>query len=345
MDAATQPRVLITDTTMRDAHQSLLATRDADRSTWPAIAPYLRQAAAAAVLGGDAGAARPSMSPCGSCSEDPWERLAQLRERMPNLLLQMLFRVGECRRATRTIRTTSCASSSGRRPQRGIDVFRIFDCLNWVENMRVVDRCGAGDRQAVRGRDLLHGRHLSIPRERSTRSTTTCGSRASCERRARISSASRTWPGLCRPRAARALVKALKEEIGLPIHFHTHDTSGIAAASVLAAVEAGVDAVDCAIDSMSGLTSQPNLGSTDRGAAVHGPRDTGIDPDNVRCMSAYWEAVRASCTAPSRATSAPAPPRFMCMACRGAVHQPARAGPVARLDDRAGRKSRRRMPT
>jgi pyruvate carboxylase len=97
--------------------------------------------------------------------------------------------------------------------------------------------------------------------------------------------------GLCQPRAAAALVKALKEEVGLPIHFHTHDTSGIAAASVLAAIEAGVDAVDGAIDAMSGLTSQPNLGSIVE-ALRFGPRDTGLDPDKLRMISTYWEQVR-----------------------------------------------------
>ena len=94
-----------------------------------------------------------------------------------------------------------------------------------------------------------------------------------------------------RPRAAYELVKALKEEIGLPVHFHTHDTSGIAAASVLAAVAAGADAVDGAIDAMSGLTSQPNLGSLVE-ALRFSPRDTGLDPDRLRQISAYWEQVR-----------------------------------------------------
>ena len=97
--------------------------------------------------------------------------------------------------------------------------------------------------------------------------------------------------GLCRPRAAFTLVKALKQEIGLPVHFHTHDTSGIAAASVLAAIDAGADAVDGAMDSMSGLTSQPNLGSIVE-ALRHGTRDPGINADHLRILSGYWEQVR-----------------------------------------------------
>jgi pyruvate carboxylase len=102
--------------------------------------------------------------------------------------------------------------------------------------------------------------------------------------------------GLCQPRAAATLVKALKEEVGLPVHFHTHDTSGIAAASVLAAIEAGADAVDGAIDAMSGLTSQPNLGSIVE-ALRFGARDSGIDADKLRVISTYWEQVRRGYTA------------------------------------------------
>jgi pyruvate carboxylase len=97
--------------------------------------------------------------------------------------------------------------------------------------------------------------------------------------------------GLCKPDAARRLVSALRQETGLPIHFHTHDTSGMAAASVLAAVDAGVDAVDAAMDSMSGLTSQPNLGSIVE-ALRGGPRDPGLDRDALRALATYWEGVR-----------------------------------------------------
>ena len=104
--------------------------------------------------------------------------------------------------------------------------------------------------------------------------------------------ASRTWRACSSPRPRRALIKALKDEVGLPIHFHTHDTSGIAGASVLAAVEAGVDAVDAAMDAMSGLTSQPCLGSIVE-ALRHTERDTGLDPEAIRQLSFYWEAVRA----------------------------------------------------
>ncbi len=141
--------------------------------------------------------------------------------------------------------------------------------------------------------------------------------------------------GLCQPRAARALVKALKEEIGLPVHFHTHDTSGIAAASVLAAIDAGCDAVDGALDAMSGLTSQPNLGSI-VAALRHGTeRDSGLDPDDLRALSNYWERRAPRLRARSRATCAPAPPRSTARDARRPVHQPARAGPRARASRHA----------
>ena len=123
--------------------------------------------------------------------------------------------------------------------------------------------------------------------------------------------------GLCQPRAAAALVKALKEEVGLPLHFHTHDTSGIAAASVLAAIEAGVDAVDGAIDAMSGLTSQPNLGFDRRGVAIRSARHRARSGQD--CGSSRPTGNRfAAATSLSKAISARAPPKSTCTACRAA---------------------------
>ena len=121
-----------------------------------AIAPVLRERCCRSCSRWNAGAGRPSTWRCASCSEDPWERLAQLREAMPNLLLQMLLRVGQCGRLHQLSRQRGALLRRAAPPQRGIDVFRIFDSLNWVENMRVADRRGARDRQAVRGGDLLH---------------------------------------------------------------------------------------------------------------------------------------------------------------------------------------------
>jgi pyruvate carboxylase len=169
-------------------------------------------------------------------------------------------------------------------------VFRIFDSLNWVENMRVaIDAvnhsgklceaaiCYSGNLCDPKERKYTLDYYLRLARELKAAGTHVLGIK--------------DMAGLCRPRAAYALVKALKEEVGLPVHFHTHDTSGIAAASVLAAVAAGADAIDGAIDAMSGLTSQPNLGSIVE-ALRFGPRDAGIDPAQLRTISAYWEQVR-----------------------------------------------------
>ena len=287
-----QERVLLTDTTMRDAHQSLLATR-MRTIDMAAIAPYY------ACLVPDLF----SVECWGGATfdvamrflrEDPWERLATLRERMPNLLLQMLLRasnaVGYTNYPDNAVRFFVKRAALG-----GIDVFRIFDSLNWVENMRV-----AIDAVLETGRlcetAICYTGNLSDPRETKYTLDYYLGMARQLQAAGAHILAIKDMAGLCRPRAAYALIKALKAEIDLPIHFHTHDTSGIAAASVLAAVEAGADAVDGAIDAMSGLTSQPNLGSIVE-ALRHGPRDSGIDPDKLRLLSGYWEQVRRLYTA------------------------------------------------
>ena len=282
-----EQRVLITDTTMRDAHQSLLATR-LRTIDMTAIAPYyaslLPQLFSVECWGGATFDVAMRF-----LREDPWERLRALRERLPNLLLQMLLRganaVGYTHYPDNVV-----SFFVARAAERGVDLFRIFDSLNWVENMRVsIDAvreagklceaaiCYTGDLGDPRERKYTLDYYLGLGRELKAAGTHLLGIK--------------DMAGLLRPRAAYQLVKALKEETGLPVHFHTHDTSGIAAASVLAAVAAGADAVDAAIDAMSGLTSQPNLGSLVE-ALRHGPRDSGLDPERVRQISAYWEQVR-----------------------------------------------------
>src|SRR5467141_2588465 len=282
-----EPRVLLTDTTMRDAHQSLLATR-LRTLDMTAIAPYyaslLPQLFSVECWGGATFDVAMRF-----LSEDPWQRLTVFRERMPNLLLQMLFRsanaVGYTNYPDNVVRFFV-----KRAAERGIDVFRIFDSLNWVENMRVsIDAvletgklceasiCYTGNLSDPPERKYTLDYYLRLARELKAAGTHVLGIK--------------DMAGLVRPRAAYTLVKALKEQIGLPVHFHTHDTSGIAAASVLAAIDAGADAVDGAIDSMSGLTSQPNLGSIVE-ALRYGPRDPGIDPAKLRQVSSYWEQVR-----------------------------------------------------
>ena len=282
-----EQRVLITDTTMRDAHQSLLATRMRTLDM-TAIAPYyaslLPELFSVECWGGATFDVAMRF-----LREDPWQRLAALRERLPNLLLQMLLRsanaVGYANYPDNVVRFFIRQAA-----EAGVDVFRIFDSLNWVENMRVaIDAvlesgklceaaiCYSGNLSDPGERKYTLGYYLERARELVSAGTHVLGIK--------------DMAGLCQPQAAYTLVKALKQETGKPVHFHTHDTSGIAAASVLAAIEAGADAVDGAIDAMSGLTSQPNLGSLVE-ALRHGPRASGIDPSRLRLISAYWEQVR-----------------------------------------------------
>jgi pyruvate carboxylase len=280
-------RVLMTDTSMRDAHQSLLATRLRTQDM-AAIAPYyaalLPELFSVECWGGATFDVAMRF-----LREDPWARLSDLRAAMPNLLLQMLFRsanaVGYTNYPDNVVRYFVEQAAKA-----GIDVFRVFDCLNWVDNMQVAI-------EAVRRTDRLceaaicYTGNLNNPRETKYDLAYYVGIARELKVRGAHVIGIKDMAGLCQPRAAFTLVKALKEEIGLPVHFHTHDTSGIAAASVLAAIDAGADAVDGAVDALSGLTSQPNLGSIIE-SLKWSPRDTGINTDHLRLISTYWEQAR-----------------------------------------------------
>jgi pyruvate carboxylase len=287
-----QKGVLLTDTTMRDAHQSLLATRFRTRDL-ERIAPYYANLVPNLFSMECWGGATFDVS-MRFLKESPWERLTALREAMPNLLLQMLLRsanaVGYTNYPDNVVHYFVEQAA-----KNGIDLFRVFDSLNWVENMRVamdaVIRSGKLCEAAIcyTGNLLDPARtkydlkyYVGLAKELKAAGAHIIGVK--------------DMAGLCQPRAAFTLVKTLKEEIGLPVHFHTHDTSGIAAASVLAAIDAGVDAVDGAVDSMSGLTSQPNLTSIVE-ALRHGPRDSGVDPAKLRVLSDYWAQVRQNYSA------------------------------------------------
>jgi pyruvate carboxylase len=283
-----QKRVLITDTTMRDAHQSLLATRVRSKDLVdiaPTYAHLLPEMFSMECWGGATfDVAMRFLNEC------PWERLSDLREAMPNLLTQMLLRsangVGYANYPDNVVRffVKECADN-------GMDLFRVFDALNWVENMRVAI-------DAVRETDRLCEAAICYTGDITDPNRTKYDLKYYVNLAKELKDAGahilgiKDMAGLCKPDAARILVKALKEETGLPIHFHTHDTSGISAASVLAAVEAGADAVDAAIDSMSCLTSQPNLGSIVE-ALKNTERDTGLDTEALRQVSTYWEHVRS----------------------------------------------------
>ena len=286
-----QKRTLITDTTMRDAHQSLFATRmrTADMLR---IAPYYARMAPDLFSLECWGGATFDVA-MRFLKEDPWLRLAQLREAVPNILFQMLLRasnaVGYTNYADNVVRYFVAQAARGIDGKGGIDLFRVFDSLNWVENMRVaidaVREAGALCEGAIcYTADIHDGKrkynldyYLKLARELKSAGVHILGIK--------------DMAGVCRPRAARELVAALKSETGLPVHFHTHDTSGIAAASVLAAIDGGADAIDAALDSMSGLTSQPNLSAIV--AALEGAeRASGIDRAPLLALSHYWEGVR-----------------------------------------------------
>jgi pyruvate carboxylase len=281
-------RVLLTDTSMRDAHQSLLATRFRTHDM-RLIAPYYSSLLPELFSVECWGGATFDVA-LRFLKEDPWARLAAFRQAMPNLLLQMLFRsanaVGYTNYPDNVVRHFVAQAA-----QAGVDVFRVFDCLNWADNMRVAIEAVRATGRSLCEAAICYTGNLSNPRE--TKYGLEYYLALARELRAMGAHvlAIKDMAGLCQPHAAGALVKALKDEVGLPVHFHTHDTSGIGAASVLAAIDAGADAVDGAIDSLSGLTSQPNLGSIVE-ALRFSPRDSLLDPDKLRHISTYWEQVR-----------------------------------------------------
>lgn len=282
-----QQQILITDTTFRDAHQSLLATRMRTFDMLK-IAPSYAQGLPNLFSVESWGGATFDVA-MRFLKEDPWERLRELVERMPNIMQQMLLRasngVGYTNYPDNVVRFFVERAAAA-----GVDLFRVFDSLNWAENMRVaIDAVGASGKLCEAA--ICYTGDLTDPSEEKYTLTYYVNLAKELEKAGAHVLGIKDMAGLCKPAAIRQLVGALKDEIGLPIHFHTHDTSGAAAASVLAAVDAGIDAVDAAMDSMSGLTSQPNLGSI-VGALRHGPRDPGLDVDALRVISDYWEDVR-----------------------------------------------------
>ncbi|SDC34121.1 pyruvate carboxylase [Ruegeria marina] len=295
-----QRQLLITDTTMRDGHQSLLATRmrsiDMIRVA-PAYAANLPQLFSVECWGGATfDVAYRFLQEC------PWQRLRDLREAMPNLMTQMLLRgangVGYTNYPDNVVREFV------RQAAKGIDVFRVFDSLNWVENMRVAMDAVVEQNKICEGTICYTGDILNPDRAKYNLKYYVAMGKELRDAGAHVLGL-KDMAGLLKPAAARVLIRALKEEVGLPIHFHTHDTAGIASATILAASEAGVDAVDCAMDSFSGNTSQATLGTVVE-ALRHTDRDTGLDVKAVREISDYFEAVRAQYAAFESGLQAPA---------------------------------------
>ena len=283
----TETRVLMTDTTMRDGHQSLLATRMRTHDIARVAGVYAR--ALPQLLSLECWGGATFDVAMRFLTEDPWERLALVREAAPNLLLQMLLRgangVGYTNYPDNVVQHFVKQAAAA-----GVDLFRVFDCLNWVENMRVaMDAVGAEGRLCEAA--ICYTGDIGDPARAKYDLKYYVALAQELEAAGAHIIAVKDMAGLLKPAAARVLFKALREATDLPIHFHTHDTSGIAAATVLAAVEAGVDAVDAAMDAFSGNTSQPCLGSIVE--ALRGDaRDPGLDPEWIRKISFYWEAVR-----------------------------------------------------
>ncbi len=283
-----QTRVAVTDTTFRDAHQSLLATRV--RSTdLLAVAGHLARSTPQLWSLECWGGATYDVA-LRFLSEDPWERLAALRQAVPNVCLQMLLRgrntVGY------TPYPTEVATAFVREAaETGLDVFRIFDALNDVEQMRPAIEAVRETGTAVAEVALCYTGDLSSPDERLyTLDYYLRLAEEIVDAGAHVL-AIKDMAGLLRAPAARTLVTALRDRFDRPVHLHTHDTPGGQLGTLLAAINAGVDAVDAACASMAGTTSQPPLSAL-VSATDHSERDTGLSLAAVNAMEPYWEAVR-----------------------------------------------------
>lgn len=283
-----QKRLLITDTTMRDAHQSLLAARmrSFDQlEVADAIAQHADKLYSLECWGGAT-----FDTTMRFLHENPFKRLRRLRERIPNICFQMLLRgangVGYSNYPDNVIRGFIKHSADS-----GMDIFRVFDSLNYLPNLKVAMESIRKDTNSVCEATICYtGDILDPKRDKYTLEYYVKMAKELEQMGAHIL-ALKDMSGLCYPNAAYKLVKALRSEISIPVHFHTHDSSGIAGASIVKAAEAGVDAVDLSIASLSGLTAQPNLNSIIH--ALRGDkRDTQLGQKFFDDLSIYWEAVR-----------------------------------------------------
>ncbi|GAB6085695.1 pyruvate carboxylase [Alkaliphilus crotonatoxidans] len=282
-----QESLLLTDTTMRDAHQSLMATRVRSRD-------MIKIAKATSVLAKELF----SIEMWGGATfdvayrflkESPWERLEELRRKIPNILFQMLLRgsngVGYKNYPDNVIREFIKQSANS-----GIDIFRIFDSLNWLKGMEVAIEEVIQNGKVAEACICYTGDILDNTRDKYSLKYYVDMAKEIEKTGAHILGI-KDMAALLKPYAAQKLIKALKQEISIPIHLHTHDTSGNGVATLLMAAEAGVDIVDTAFNSMSGLTSQPALNSI-VAALENTSRDTLINLEAVEEISNYWSAVR-----------------------------------------------------
>ncbi len=282
-----EKRLMITDTTFRDAHQSLHATRFRTYDMLAVAEAYshlVPQLFSIEMWGG--ATFDTSMR---FLKESPWDRLTQLREKCPNILFQMLLRassaVGYSNFPDNLVRAFVKEAAAA-----GNDVFRVFDALNWADNMKVameavIEEGGICEAAICYSGDLLNPNRTKYNLKyyvELAKELEKAGAHILCIK---------DMAGLCKPEAAELLVSTLKQEVGLPIHFHTHDTAGIQAASLLLAAKAGVDVVDAAMAPMSGGTSQVNLNTLCE-SLHHQARDTQLDPHRLDEIAEYWRGVR-----------------------------------------------------
>lgn len=283
-----QKAVAVTDTTFRDAHQSLLATRVRTRDLL-AVAPHVARIAPQLLSLECWGGATYDVA-LRFLAEDPWERLAALREAAPNLCTQMLLR-GRNTVGYTPYPTEVTSAFVAEAAATGMDVFRIFDALNDVSQMRPAIDAVRETGTSVAEVALCYTGDLSDPSEQLyTLDYYLRLAEEIVEAGAHVL-AIKDMAGLLRPPAARKLVTALRERFDLPVHLHTHDTAGGQLATLITAIDAGVDAVDAAVASMAGTTSQPSLSAL-VAATDHTERATGLDLAAVGDLEPYWEAVR-----------------------------------------------------
>jgi pyruvate carboxylase len=282
-----QQRLLLTDTTFRDAHQSLLATRLRTYDMLQ-IAPFyatdLAELFSLEMWGGATFDAALRF-----LKESPWDRLAELRERVPNILFQMLLRaanaVGYAAYPDNVVRAFVREAT-----QAGIDLFRVFDSLNWLPNLRLAI-------DAVRNTGVLceaaicYTGDLLDPKRTKYSLTYYVKLAKRLEQMGANLLAVKDMAGLCKPYAARALVGALKQEVGIPVHFHTHDCAGGQMAAILLAAAEGADVADAAMAPLAGMTSQPSLNALVE-ALRFTERDTGLAYEPLQAAADYWEAAR-----------------------------------------------------
>ena len=283
-----QKKLLITDTTMRDAHQSLFATR-------MRTADMARIADRYARVHGDFF----SLEMWGGATfdtsmrflkESPWDRLDRLRAAIPNVLFQMLLRaanaVGYTNYPDNVVEAFVRESAKG-----GIDVFRVFDSLNWLENLRPVIAVVRNQSNAIAEAAICYTGDILDPKRDKYSLSYYVNLAKDLVRAGAHILAIKDMAGLLKPYAAKRLVRALRQEIEVPIHFHTHDSAGGQIASYLMAAEEGVDVVDCAFAPLAGLTSQPSLNALVE-ALRFTDRETGMSFDKLQATADYWEEVR-----------------------------------------------------